>query len=68
MAKKRKNKTRLIISIIVAVGVIAVAWTNELLDWLIKLGFENVSPEMTSLITIMLGVISAGWVLWEIVE
>lgn len=69
MKKRTKsNKLRLIISIVVTLILTAIAWTNQLVDWLQKLNITVVNPNTVFLATALFAVVGAGWVLYELVD
>ncbi len=69
MKKRTKNnKLRLIISIVVTLVLTAIAWTNQLVDWLQKLNITVLNPNVVFLATALFAVVGAGWVLYELVD
>ena len=68
MAKRKKQlkRNKIIVGTVITVFLGAIAWTNESIDYLAKIGIENVNPSYTFLITAFLFLLSAAWVIWEV--
>lgn len=66
MNKKNKKTLRIVIGSAITAFLGSIAWTNESIDYLNKLGIQNVNPSYAFLITAFLAVISLSWVVWEI--
>lgn len=68
MKKKTRKAIRIIIGLATTLFLGSIAWTNESIDYLNKIGIQGINPSWTFLITAFLFVISLTWVMWEIFD
>ena len=68
MKNRHKRTLRIITGAALTAFLGAIAWTNESIDYLTKIGISNVNPGYAFLITAFLAVLSLTWVIWELMD
>lgn len=68
MNKHNSQTLRIVIGATLSIIFASIAWTNETIDYLAKLGYQNVNPNTLFLITTFLMTFSLSWLIWELLE
>jgi hypothetical protein len=68
MNTKNKRKFRIIVAVILTAFFGSIAWTNESIDYLAKIGITNVNPGYAFLITAFIAVCTLTWAIVELID